>query len=273
MIYNHKFFHWLYYVKNKRPYFNLGTGVFIWLFLWLTKPFGIYENNLSNQLFLIAFLLPFGLVWPLISYFIDFIVKRFYQDRARKEYRFDFFMLLLKAVLLIHTYFLIRNVFCNWNCVDVREYFELWFASMLMITIIYVPFSLFARSRFLHGMIGTNDEKEEGYFELHVDGKEVLRISLLELLYAKADDNYVDLFLTVPEQGVKKITARTTLKSLTAQLVSHSQFIRVHRSYVINSQFVIGVTKDHVLLSYGDHKIEIPISKKYRNDFNALIQT
>ncbi|MEQ8425475.1 MAG: hypothetical protein RIA63_12245, partial [Cyclobacteriaceae bacterium] len=73
---NHFYFYWLYNRENYRHLYNVGSGVFIWLFLLFTLPFGVYDNNLGGPVNLAIFLLPFGVLWTIICYTVDLISSR-----------------------------------------------------------------------------------------------------------------------------------------------------------------------------------------------------
>ena len=56
-----------------------------------------------------------------------------------------------------------------------------------------------------------------------------------EILYCEASDNYTHLFV----KGGAKITASRTLKEMEEQLAAHSNFLRVHHSYIVNLNEVV----------------------------------
>ena len=273
MIANHKFFHWLYYHQKKNHYFNIGAGLFIWLFLALTQPFGIYNNNISNHILLLLFLLPFGLVWTVISYMTDYIIQYGSTIAVRENHKIDFKFFLLKIFILIHGYFGIRNFFCDWLCIDFYEYLELWFACLFMLSVVYIPFSLYARYKFFHKMVGEENNDSKGLFELKGDGKNLLKVSLDRVLYFKADDNYVDIMTLGQNNKQETLVFRTSLKSLAEQLKEHSQFIRVHRSFIINLRYKRNLDKkDSINIGNDETQIEVPVSKKYKEELLKLIK-
>ncbi len=64
------------------------------------------------------------------------------------------------------------------------------------------------------------------------------------LLYAKAEGNYLELFLDNRNQS-SKLLKRMTLKELETQLEKYPQFFKTHRSYLVNLQKVREVCWDH----------------------------
>ena len=274
MIGSHKYFHWYYYQNRNHLVFNLGLGIFIWLFLGLTLPFGLYENNLSNSFQLFLFLLPFGLIWPLVAYGVEAFYHLFGKRKLSESPALDFKFYLLKLFILVHAYFIFRNYMCDWKCVDGFEYMELWFACLLMFLLFYIPFSLYARYRYFRNMVGREKIQESHGITLSGEGKNTLEIIPDKVIFIKSDDNYVEITKTTKSEEIKTIIFRARLKSVARQLQSHSQFIRVHRSYLVNLQFLeMGSRKDSVKLSFGTWSKEIPVSKKYQQEVLDLIRS
>lgn len=75
MLFNHKFFHWFYYSKKGKHAFILGSGTFVWIFIFLTQAFGVGQNNFKNYFTLSFFLLMFGAIWSIVFYLSDQIIQ------------------------------------------------------------------------------------------------------------------------------------------------------------------------------------------------------
>lgn len=97
------------------------------------------------------------------------------------------------------------------------------------------------------------------FIYLRVDRK-MKKVLLDDILYVESDKDYVKLFT---EKGF--IITRQTIASVEAML-SESQFIRIHRSYIVSVQKLKSFTADTVEI--GDK--ELPIGKLYRNNFLKL---
>jgi len=114
---------------------------------------------------------------------------------------------------------------------------------------------------------GTQQEKsmmppaESGYIFVKVDTRWE-RIQLSELTYIEGSGDYVAIHLT----NNKKILSLQTLTQMMARL-DGKDFVRVHRSYIVNLPLVDTIEKDHLLI--GDR--DITIGKSYRQDFFSLV--
>jgi Response regulator of the LytR/AlgR family len=97
------------------------------------------------------------------------------------------------------------------------------------------------------------------FIYLRVDRK-MIKVLLDDILYIESDKDYVKIF---NEKGF--IISRQTIASVEAML-SESQFIRIHRSYIVSLNKLKSFTAETV--EVGNK--ELPIGKLYRNNFLKL---
>ncbi|SKC97480.1 DNA-binding response regulator, LytR/AlgR family [Chitinophaga ginsengisegetis] len=91
--------------------------------------------------------------------------------------------------------------------------------------------------------------------------KPVLTLHPGKLLLMKAEDNYVQVFY-ISGNTISKELIRTSLKKLESYL-SPDNFVRAHRSYLVNISKVVLFkknTKGHYLELEGLHDISVPVS-------------
>ena len=87
------------------------------------------------------------------------------------------------------------------------------------------------------------------------------KVLLDEILFVEAYDNYS--FVHTAEQ---KYLIGSTLKAVEQKLSEH-QFVRTHRSTIVNLKVIEGIEEDVILIR--EHKL--PIGKTYREDFMKRI--
>jgi two-component system, LytTR family, response regulator LytT len=120
-----------------------------------------------------------------------------------------------------------------------------------------------------HSDMGAKEKEQENENEEYISDKyffikvknQLKKVSLDEIVYLEAYDNYS--YLHTPDQ---KYIISSNLKSIENKLSDH-QFVRVHRSYLINLNFVDGIEDDVILIN----KVKIPIGKTYKDDFMKFI--
>ena len=92
-----------------------------------------------------------------------------------------------------------------------------------------------------------------------IEGK---KINLANVMYISSENVYQE-FVQFIEGKESKTLTRSTLKSIEQELNSHPQFVRCHRSYIINTEHIQSITgnsrQQYLKLSHSDTKI--PISR------------
>jgi two-component system LytT family response regulator len=99
------------------------------------------------------------------------------------------------------------------------------------------------------------------------EGSQLHFISPETIMYIKADNSYSELYL---KDGSKMIVSRS-IKNFEEGLKHSNQFFRVHKSFLINTQFIKKFDKSNggwVSLSNG---AELPVSSEKTNEFLSLI--
>lgn len=91
----------------------------------------------------------------------------------------------------------------------------------------------------------------------------LVKIKPEDLLYVEALKDYV--IINTPEE---KFTIHSTMKDLEAKL-SAPQFMRVHRSYIVNLDTIISIKNADLTLQGGDK--EIPVGGSYRDALGGKI--
>lgn len=99
--------------------------------------------------------------------------------------------------------------------------------------------------------------------QLRLKSKAVINID--DLIYLESDGHYVNLFL---KNRKNPEVERSTLKAMEEQLSGHD-FIRIHRSYLVQASFLKAVYATKVLLEDGK---ELPVSRTYKEDLKKRFE-
>ncbi|RFZ81691.1 DNA-binding response regulator [Mucilaginibacter terrenus] len=105
----------------------------------------------------------------------------------------------------------------------------------------------------------TAAEPDAGHFFVKT-GKTLRRVLLNDILYFEGEKEYVRLVTSAEELLVYR-----RLKDIESQLAH--PFVRVHNSYIVNTQLLSKVQDNHI---HTGSK-QIPISEKFRDGFMAVI--
>lgn len=94
------------------------------------------------------------------------------------------------------------------------------------------------------------------------DGYRFIKLLLNDILYLTADDNYVKI---VTEK--RSLLIRNTLTK-TTDILQRNYFVRVHRSYCINTNHIDSFTENEVVVK-GDN---IPIGRNYKDELMNIFK-
>ena len=92
----------------------------------------------------------------------------------------------------------------------------------------------------------------------------MVRINFDEVLYVEALSDYVNI--VTPKH---KYIVYTTLKALEVRLTPFPNFVRVHRSYLLNMQHIESIEDNTANLRGGYF---VPIGKSYQDGFYKSLQ-
>lgn len=94
------------------------------------------------------------------------------------------------------------------------------------------------------------------------------------LMLIKSADNYVEIIYK-EEDVIKQKLMRNTLKNIQQQLRKYPEFVRCHRTCIINSSYVLNLTNSYKghRLKILDYEEEIPISRQYLLNVKDLLDT
>lgn len=107
------------------------------------------------------------------------------------------------------------------------------------------------------------DGKEMGYIFVNV-GYSLLKVVFDDILYIEGLKDYVQIHLC---NMLKPAVVRISFKNLESQLPSN--FLRIHKSFIVNSKRISAVKKNAVFIN----EKELPLGDAYRQTIEALIST
>ncbi len=258
--------------KELKLIFGVSLGLF--LVILFLQPLNLSQLNPNNQ---ILFFSGFGAIaFILLSVFQVILPKSSPRLFQKSIWEIDygdmasFLNLILCAVAFT---FYLRYV----GKVDLTFYvvFKLLILSFAPIGFLKVIYNnrrlkvqieiLREKIKDIPGKIMDESDYKDKKINLYSENRtDFLKLSLSELVIIKSADNYIEV---IHKQGdtLQKSLLRNTLKSIENELKAHSEIIRCHRTYIINSLHVEKVVKN-----YGGYKIQlknyneiIPLSRQY----------
>jgi hypothetical protein len=265
------------FINISRRYFKtyLGISISVFLFILYFQPFATNRFEFENKILYIA---GFGIIFFTIQVIVQIIFQSFLilDDTDKEENSllnalYYFSLLALSSVALT---FYIRYVGHS------EVTFNLVVRVVILCLSIPVTMHLKNKLEFLNGkyknLVHENrimqdklkqfsEKYSNRFIELNSDNdSDNLKILLSELVFIKSADNYVEVgFLEGGE--FKKKMIRNTLKNIEQQLKEFNNFIRTHRSSIVNMKYISKLNKNFntYWLSLDETKEIIPVSRQY----------
>lgn len=273
---------------KKKILISIAFGVFIGLFLFVFEPFNISDAKHENK---DLFILGYGLVTfisLLITYFIiPFIFKKFHNNEkwtAGKEILHISLNIFLITIMNIFYSIL----FCK-DCAPFQtNLFEVLFFSffsVLLIGMFPVAFMVLIYQNILLKKHIKNAETinqnlpskkpEQNIITIYSNNKKnMLSLNSAQLLAIEANGNYINVYYEDKDKLNREII-RNTLKKTEDVIKKYSNFVRCHKSYIVNLSKLKKVTGNAqgYKLIFDHLNFEIPISRSLSKQILEKIQT
>jgi len=229
-------------------YYILGGALIIIVLINLLQPFGLYEWRHPAKLLILS---GFGWIFALITAFLFIILPRILPHSFNvvnwtiKKEIVSLFVLFLSAGVANWVYALaaIPYVLASWSSFLLLQFYSFEVGIMPVIGLV-----LFLESR--SNAVKTNNDvtfkemPDEALQQIPVSmhHEEIIyingtQLAVNEILYLQACQNYVDIHMLRNGKKEKQMV-RITIKGLECHLSSYTQFVRCHKSYMVNTGMV-----------------------------------
>lgn len=261
----------------------LSISIFVSLFLVMFQPFGLSSIGGKYRLLFIA---SFGLpCFPviLISSIIAVYVFRHYDWEKYWKVWHEILLTMSIPLLIGLANYGYGIVSLGWRF-SWRDLLHMEFNTMLVgyfpiIGAIAMNWVLMLRKHQKLAMLfdmrlsDVSAEKTPAGGEIVLEGEnkqETVHLSANELLFIKAEGNYVDVVTMNQEGHSGNHLLRNSLRAIESQLNSwNASIVRCHRSYLVNCTRISQVkgNAQGLILSFESVKQEVPVSRKYVSCF------
>ena len=265
---------------------SIVVFLIILLFLLMFKPFGVYDPELKMHYFFICFLHALAPAIILFAYFGVLNYFRKTKNQTKWTLLEEFIQIGALLVLIGTASFLMRDLLYNnpnnwsWNYFfeEIRNCFVagIFFYFFLRLSTFYfeskkgspfvlqfTPLTVKPEKTVLKSNIFITTQVKQDDFLLDMD----------QLLFAKADGNYIELTKSNGHQMTTEVK-RISLTQFETQITDYPHLFRCHRTYLVNMykiKQVAGNSQGYVL-SFKETDIKIPVSRKQIDNFNSCYQ-
>jgi hypothetical protein len=251
--------------------------IFVPVFLIVFQPFGVNNFNPKNSLsttFVLS-MFGFGAVQGIVFYIFEFIIVPgfFYVN----TWLVFIIRMITELICIASAMFLFYNYmgdFHDWHFSSFLEFiFNVILMSIIPLAIIFLYLNYRATQkayRLLEQL--PKSALSEKYINLESNNKKsLLSITLDDLLFIEAQDNYVSIHF-IDKNTVKRKLLRATMKEIEVNL--KSEFVeRCHRSFIVNINKVERVVKEgHQMKLYLTYlSPSVPVSRSYIPKISSLL--
>lgn len=248
----------------------LVFGLFIFLFLYFFKPFGIYLLKPLQQLFISV---GFGLITFFVLFVYNFLIEPvIIKDKwsLGKNILWD---ILIASSVGLANFFYIHIVFPQEFAFKYLLYF-IWTAILVGSIPVTIKYIITFNRMYKIALKEAAIPDKIIYWEDEViiragNQKNEYRFNPKDIVYLCSNDNYVTI-VTMKSDVQNKTTIRGTLKSAESELRKNSRFLRCHKCYIVNLDFVERVTghNQSMKIKLLPSGMEIPVSRSKADHVN-----
>jgi hypothetical protein len=258
----------------KKPYSEIETGrnkfisilvsgLFIFLFLYLFKPFGMSQLKPMNQLFIS---MGFGLITSFVLVVFKFLLEPAIIREKWTMGKNILWDVLTASSIGVANYFYICAIFGLDFTVKYLLY-SIWAAilvgSILVTFNYFIMFNKRYRTALRKAAIPDEIINWEDEVTLRAGNpKNEFRLNPKNIVYLCSNDNYVTI-VSIKGDSQNKTTIRGTLKAAEWELRKNSRFLRCHKGYIVNLDFIERVSGHHqnMKIRLLPNGTEIPVSR------------
>lgn len=273
---------------NEKPWLSVLLCVAIVIFiLAIFEPFNFRLNSLGQVWVLVGFALLTMLVTSIAFVLLPKIFKRFYNPdkwtTGKSLLNNVFFLIIMGIGVVCYDYFIVMK--------QLPEYFPMGFLVDLLaaLTIGIIPLSIItiitqnnALKRNLNSSKEINQilsERikispiKEDLITLNKSIKESISIRPDDILYLESEGNYVNVHYRQDEKVTYK-QIRSTIKQMEETLQNHPMFIRCHRAFIVNINYISNAegNAQGYQLTLSNVPLEIPVSRTYLKNIKDALQ-
>lgn len=257
---------------------TLVLFVMSFFFNYFFEPFNVYTPEHKMSYFWISFIHSINPVLVLILLAL-FLNQTKLADNWTVGKDIVFIFTLMLGIGLAQ--FLIRDLIYdnpnNWSLNYLLEELRNTFLVGLLFVLILVPLNfnrLYAKNIKKASSLNLGRQKlkipETIKVKTHLK-KEDIEFDLQQFLFAKADGNYVELYLK--KEPFEKLFKRITIKELEHVLKPYPNVVKTHRSYLVNTYFIKNIkgNAQGYRLEIDHYNNSIPVSRNMIDNFNEKL--
>jgi len=242
--------------KTENPYYHIAYWIFV--ILVITRAFGFSWGNNSAAFFFVSMLLPIVLG---TSYFFNYVlVPKFYLTKKYVKFALYTFYtaivsLYLEMIVLVFSFvYMVKFNFYNLNPNATQT---ILLAVILYLLVFIGSFLLMMNQitenrQVIQQLLDEKEKVKKAFLEI-ISNRKMTKIPYDEIIYIESLSDYIKV-ITINDE----IVSKDKISRLSERLPDI--FLRIHRSFIINTNRVKEVSFDELLVD----DVRLNIGRSYR---------
>lgn len=267
----------------------ISISLFIGLFLYIFRPFGLHGATRQYQSFI---LFGYGIVTFTVLVLNVFMIPAIFPSWFREEkwtvkreiLYIGFILFTIGAGNFVYSNIIFHNQFLSFKGFLLFQFYTLVIGILPVSMLVMSTYiRLLKRNLKAAGAINKNISTKEpnsrgiGESELSFSSTnkgEMLQIAGKDFLVAIAEGNYVKVFYLEKEE-IKNIMLRNTLKKIIQETLYKPPYFRCHRAYIVNIDKVLKAegNSQGFLLDIQGLDLKIPVSRSFVKAFKERFKS
>jgi len=253
------------YKKSKNPYVHIAYWIFV--LLVLSRTFGFSWGNKMAAFFFVSMLLPIVIG---TSYFFNYVlVPKFYLTKRYARFAFYTFCtaivsVYLEVLVLVFSYVYLVDLSYQNLSPDAAQLTLLAVVLYLLVFIgsFILMINQIKESRLIIQHLLDEKEKLKKSFLEIMSNRKMTKIPYDDIIYIESLSDYIKV-MTINEEVVSK----EKISRLSERLPDI--FLRIHRSFIINTERIKERSFDEVLVD----DVRLNIGRSYRKEVKELLNS
>ena len=237
---------------------NYHVGYWIFVVLVLTAVFGSSWGNTSASFFFVCMLLPIVLG---TAYFFNYVLvpkfyftKRYARFAVYTLYTAIISLYLEKLVLLFSYVYLVNFSYSNLNpnATEIIILAVVLYLLVFMGSFILMMNQIIENRQIIQQLLEEKEKMKKSFLEI-MSNRKITKISYDDIIYIESLSDYIKV---VTVEG--EIVSKEKISHLASRLPEI--FLRIHRSFIINTERIKSISSDEVMVD----DILLNIGRSYR---------
>lgn len=253
--------------------FFIGVGVFF--FILFFQPFPLQTLDYDTRLLYVT---GFGFITFLLSFIILALVQLIFPKwfKLTEWESIPSFIINMSLLILMVTAYSFYIRYVGNTKLNLYIVFKIFLVCLLPIIILGILFKNKSLEMIIEVLQKQNklylnkikdidrNESDEMIEILSENKHENFSVYFRDIVAIKSADNYVKIYC-VRDNIVEMKMIRNTLKDLELQLINRSEFIKCHRTSIVNVKYIDKLVKNYsgYSLKISGLKEDIPVSRQY----------